>query len=537
MELNVLWSCLCVVAVCSWLFGYIYIIAWVKPERLREKLRRQGIRGPPPSFLLGNVPEMKKIQSSLAASSSSSINSISKEVRVVLEDHMTAHDYTSTFFPYFEHWRKQYGPTFMYSTGNVQHLYISDPHLVKEISLHNSWDLGKPTYLIGVIGPLVGLGVTLSSGQAWAHQRKIIAPEFFIVKVKGMVGLMVESCLPLLKSWEDQVGGGKGGVAEIRVDEDLRNISADVISKACFGSCYSEGKEIFSLLRTLQRITSRTSLHARIPALRYVPSKNNREAWKLEQEIERLILKVVKERKGSSSSSNETDLLQRIVEGAYAHQLGSETANRFAVDNCKNIYFAGHETVATVATWALMLLSFHQDWQSRVRNEVAEVFAGHFPDAHMLLKLKTLTMVIQETMRLYPPSSFVAREALEEINLGGGGGGVVDMIIPKGVNLWIPIPTLHRIPEIWGTDAHQFKPERFANGIFGACKLPQAYIPFGLGPRTCLGRKFAMIELKVLLSLILSKFSFSLSPKYLHSPTFRLVVEPQYGMNLLFKKA
>ncbi|XP_042521255.1 cytochrome P450 714C2-like [Macadamia integrifolia] len=527
MELKVLWS-LCVVTLCSCcLFGYIYIIAWVKPERLREKLRRQGIRGPPPSFLLGNVPEMKKIQSLLASS-----NSIySKEVKVLNGDQIAAHDYTSTFFPYFEYWRKQYGPTFMYSTGNVQHLYISDPYLVKEITLSNSWDLGKPSYLIGVIGPLVGLGVSLSSGQAWFHQRKIIAPEFFIDKVKGMVGLMVESCLPLLKSWEDQIGGVKGRVAEIKVDEDLRNVSADVISKACFGSCYSEGKEIFSLLRTLQGITSRTSLHARIPALRYVPSKNNREAWKLEQETERLILKVVKERKESSSNNETTeDLLQRLVEGAYAHQLGSETANRFVVDNCKNIYFAGHETVATVATWALMLLSFHQDWQSRVRNEVAEVFAGHFPDADMLLKLKTLTMVIQETMRLYPPSSFVAREALEQISLGGG----VD--IPKGVNLWIPIPTLHRNPDIWGTDAHEFKPERFTNGILGACKLPQAYIPFGLGPRTCLGQKFAMIELKVLLSLLLSKFSFSLSPQYLHSPTFRLVVEPQYGMNLLVKK-
>lgn len=139
-------------------------------------------------------------------------------------------------------------------------------------------------------------------------------------------------------------------------------------------------------------------------------------------------------------------------------------------------------------------------------------------------------MVIQETLRLYPPATFVSREALKEMKFG-------DIHIPKGTNMWIPVPTLHQDAGIWGPDAHEFNPGRFADGIIGACKLPHVYMPFGVGPRTCLGQSFAMIELKVLLSLVLSKFSFTMSPRYCHSPTYRMVVEPEFGLNLLMQKA
>lgn len=138
-------------------------------------------------------------------------------------------------------------------------------------------------------------------------------------------------------------------------------------------------------------------------------------------------------------------------------------------------------------------------------------------------------MVILETLRLYPPVAYVVREALQDVILKG-------IHIPKGVNIQIPIPVLHRDPDLWHSDVHQFNPERFAGGIAGACKISQAYMPFGLGSRTCAGQHFAMTELKVILSLILSKFSFSLSPAYQHSPVFRLLIQPEHGVNLHFEK-
>jgi cytochrome P450 len=138
-------------------------------------------------------------------------------------------------------------------------------------------------------------------------------------------------------------------------------------------------------------------------------------------------------------------------------------------------------------------------------------------------------MVIHESLRLYPPVPVVTREALEDMKFG-------DIQVPKGVNVWILLVTLHQDPDIWGPDANEFNPERFTDGVGGACKLPHVYMPFGVGQRTCLGQNFAMAELKIILALIVSNFSFSLSPKYRHSPAMRMVIEPENGVNLLIKR-
>lgn len=123
----------------------------------------------------------------------------------------------------------------------------------------------------------------------------------------------------------------------------------------------------------------------------------------------------------------------------------------------------------------------------------------------------------------------MTRETLQEMKFGG-------FHIPKGVNLYVPASILHHDPNIWGPDVHEFNPERFAHGVRGACQHPHMYVPFGAGTRTCLGQNFAMVELKIILSLVLSKFGFTLSPSYQHSPALRLIVEPEFGVGLLMKK-
>lgn len=140
-----------------------------------------------------------------------------------------------------------------------------------------------------------------------------------------------------------------------------------------------------------------------------------------------------------------------------------------------------------------------------------------------------LTMVIQESLRLYAPSVVVAREAFADIQLG-------KLTVPKGVHMWNLIPALHRDPENWGADANEFKPERFAGGVSEACKYPQAYVPFGFGSRLCVGRTFALIELKIVLSILVSNFSVSLSPEYHHSPVYKMLLMPEHGMRLLVNK-
>ncbi|KAE8700294.1 CYP714A1 protein [Hibiscus syriacus] len=466
-------------AVC-YLFHH-YSSRWLRFQRVRKKLCMQGITGPPPSFLSGNLHHMQQLQF--------------KANKAGTHSEIVAHDYTSTLFR-------------ISITGE-----------------NNT--LGKDAYMTKVLKPMLGNGIIRSNGQLWAHQRKIIASEFFMDKVKGMVELMVESTAPLLKKWEATIDARGGRATEINVDDDFRSFSADVIARACFGSSYVKGKQIFSKLRSIRTTITEQGFLFGHSSSRFLP--NNNKVSTLEREVELLIWETVKQRQQEcfGKSLGQKDLMQHILESAVTD--ASVAPQKFIVDNCKNIYFAGHESTAITASWCLMLLALHPEWQSRIREEVAQVFTNGLPDADSISRLKMVTMVIQETMRLYPAGAFVTREALEETRMG-------NILVPKGVCIWTVIPTLHRDPDIWGPDANEFKPERFINGVSKACKSPQGYIPFGLGTRLCLGKNFAMVQLKVLLALIVSKFTFSLSPSYRHSPVFRMLVEPEHGVYIRIQK-
>ncbi|KAL5161588.1 Cytochrome P450 714C2 [Glycine soja] len=529
MEMNTVQVVLVAVVV---VLIHVFNVLLLRSRSLRAKLHRQGIHGPSPHFYFGNIPEMKTL---LLQVQSAPITQVKDK-----DDHDSlSHKWPFTLFPHIQKWISQYGPIYLFSSGTIQWLMVSDIEMVKEIIMYTSLNLGKPSYLSKDMGPLLGQGILTSSGPIWAHQRKIIAPELYLDKVKAMVNLIVDSTNVTLRSWEARLES-EGAVSEIKIDDDLRSLSADIIARTCFGNNYIEGKEIFSKLRDLQKLLSK--IHVGIPGFRdatnvkngaiicfrYLPNKSNRQMWRLEKEINSKISKLIKQRQ---EETHEQDLLQMILEGAKNCE-GSDgllsdsiSCDVFMIDNCKNIFFAGHETTAITASWCLMLLAAHQDWQDRARAEVLEVCGKGAPDASMLRSLKTLTMVIQETLRLYSPAAFVVRTALQDVNLKG-------ILIPKGMNIQIPISVLQQDPQLWGPDAHKFNPERFSNGVFGACKVSQAYMPFGIGARVCVGQHLAMTELKVILSLILLKFHFSLSLSYCHSPAFRLVIEPGQGVVL-----
>ncbi|KAJ4832521.1 hypothetical protein Tsubulata_000077 [Turnera subulata] len=527
LVLQTFWS-LAIVGMCS-LVLVIQVCAaiWIKPRRIRSMLSKQGIPGPrPSSFLHGNILEMQEIQSMAV-----------KKAQSQPQNQPISHDWAHYMFPHLLQWSQQFGPLYMYSTGNKQHLYVGRPDLIKELNHQKSLDLGRPTYLVKATEPMLGDGILKANGLYWAHQRNVIAPEFFIHRVKHMLGIMEECTIPMIREWDSLVAIG-GGVADITIDEDLRTLSADIISKACFGSSYSQGKQIFAKLDALRESIFTTSLFHGLPNIRFLPTRRNRQMWRLKEEVRTLILEVVKGRQENNQSfgiSDQNDLLQAILESADDSEAFQTTRDkdRFIVDNCKNIYFAGSETTSATASWGLMLLALHPEWQERVRAEIVEICGDQLHrnllDLDKLRQLRTLTMVLQETLRLYGPGIMLTREAFAEIRLG-------DLTVPKGTNMWVLVPALHRDTGNWGPDANEFKPERFTRGISEACKYPQAYIPWGIGSRRCLGETFAMLQLKVILALVLSKFSFSLSPEYHHSPVFKMVLFPKHGVRLLMRR-
>ncbi|VAI03829.1 unnamed protein product [Triticum turgidum subsp. durum] len=497
---------------------YICDILWLRPERIRKKLRKQGVRGPRPTLFYGNTQEMKRIrQEAVSAQKQDTSN------------------YISTLFPHFLIWRETYGA--------VEILFVSDPGMVKDMSHCTSSELGKPIYIQKSRKPLFGDGILVSNGDIWAYQRKVIAPEFFMEKIKIMIELIVEASVPPLEAWESMLDDA-GGSREIDVDGYLRNFSADVIARACFGSDFTTGEEIFYKLRQLQKAISQQDTLVGLSAVwKVLPTKANREIQKLEQEVRLLILDAAKEHSRESSISNNDDNGNNCIETKHNGFLRSivnssrhcpasynGSAEDYIVDNCKNIYFAGHETAAVTTTWCLMLLATHPVWQDHARAEALEVCRGCTKlDVDVLRRLKTITMVIQETLRLYPPASLIVREALTDFKLGA-------LDVPRGTIVQTAIAMLHLDKDVWGQDAGEFRPDRFTNGAAAACEPSHMYLPFGHGPRICAGQNLAMVELKVVLVRLLSKFAFSPSPGYRHAPLFRLTIEPGFGMPLVVTK-
>ncbi|KAL0327097.1 UNVERIFIED_CONTAM: cytochrome [Sesamum angustifolium] len=265
----------------------------------------------------------------------------------------------------------------------------------------------------------------------------------------------------------------------------------------------------------------------------FVRTKDDSEADKIKQLVHESIMEIVRKREDevitSRADSFGSDFLGSLLK---AHHEGGEKNQMSAaeiIDECKTFYFAGQLTTYSLLSWTVLLLAIHTDWQEKARNEVLQLFGGENPNSEAIARLKTVNMIIHETLRLYSPVTLITRRTQGKVMLG-------KFKFPANVELAIPPLALHRNPDIWGPDAHLFKPERFAEGLAKATKgNPTAFLAFGFGPRTCVGLNYASYEVKIALSMILQQYKFTLSPNYVHSPFLALVIQPKPGAQILLQ--
>ncbi|KAK1302455.1 Secologanin synthase [Acorus calamus] len=497
----------------------ITVSIWWRPRCIERQLNQQGIKGNPCRLFFGDMKE---------------------ELKVLMEAWSRPiglnHQIVPRVLPYVHQTVEKHGMKSVVWFGTSPRVVVWEAELVKEV-LSNKFGY----FRLPPVNPLLkilAMGITSLDGESWVRRRRLIIPAFHMEKLKGMVPAFQTSCVELIKRWEGMIGGE--GSCELDVWPELQYLTGDVISRTAYGSNYEEGKDIFQLLKEQVSLVLEAARTAYIPGFRFLPTRKNRRRVRINKEIKSMFTDLIrkKERAIAAGESSNDDLLGLLLQSTYSDDLRGSMNNptrtykltmEDIIEECKVFYIAGQETTASLLTWTMVLLAMYPDWQERAREEVLQICGKKVPDFDSVSHLKIVTMILHEVLRLYPPVVALFRRTYKEIELGG-------VSFPAGVDLLLPIIMFHHDLELWGEDAEEFNPERFSQGVSKASKDPNAFFPFGWGPRICLGHNFAMIEAKMALSMILQNFSFQLSPSYAHAPYTVITLQPQHGAQVILTK-
>ncbi|KAK7258268.1 hypothetical protein RIF29_32854 [Crotalaria pallida] len=499
-----------------WLWNALNWV-WLRPKSIERRLKQQGMRGNSYRPFVGDIRDMVKM---IREAKSKPMDPHSNEI-------------APRVLPFVVHTIAKYGKNSFMWLGPRPRLFITDPDKIKEIT-NKVYEFQKPD--TSPLFKLLASGFANYDGDKWAKHRKIVSPAFNVEKLKVLVPIFTECCSDLISKWESLLSSSSNnGSCELDVWPFIQNVSSDVLARAGFGSSFEEGRRVFELQREMLTLTMTLFKFAFIPGYRFLPTYTNRRMKAIDQEIRASLMGIINRRLKAIKAGEPTnnDLLGILLESNYKESQktngGGGMSLREVVEEVKLFYLAGQEANAELLVWTLLLLSKHPDWQAKAREEVFKVLGTEKPDYDKIGQLKIVPMILQESLRLYPPVIMLSRYLRKDAKLG-------DLTIPAGVELIVPVSMLHQDKELWGDDAKDFKPERFSEGVSKATNGKVSYLPFGWGPRLCIGQNFGLLEAKIALSMILQHFSFDLSPSYAHAPSFIITLQPERGAHLILHK-
>lgn len=479
-------------------------------------MEAQGVRGPPYRLLHGNSKEADEMVKSAMAKPMTQLS----------------HDIRHRILPYLHTWVQQYGTVFLKWQGTTPQLVTTEPDMIKDV-LNNKDGAFIKARVSKFSQKLLGDGLATAEGTKWVRQRKLANQAFRAESLKVMIPEIVTSVEDMLKNWAVYDES-----KEADVFKEYTVLAADFISRTAFTSSYLQGKKFFQKLDELTKIVARNAEIVHFRFLRFLPQdKDEKEANRIEQEIRNIILGLIKTREESNDTGKldgyGNDLFGLLLKANHEHEDDKRISVDDIIDECKTFYFAGQETTTLVLSWTTLLLAINTEWQEMAREEAFEIFGGKHPtsnDTGKIAKLKAMTMIINEALRLYTPPVVFVRQAVKEVKLGR-------FTVPKDMQIFMSAIPTHHDKNLWGDDVHLFRPERFKDGIAGATTNNMtSFFPFGAGPRFCVGQGLAMMEVKIALSMVLQKYTFTLSPAYIHAPTRLITTKPQHGIQLMIHK-
>ncbi|GAA4381749.1 cytochrome P450 [Hymenobacter koreensis] len=404
--------------------------------------------------------------------------------------------------PVIDEYLNEYGDTIGLHLGGVMPTLLTrDPGLIQHILQKNHRNYPKSEMSHG-LARYLGNGLLTSEGNYWLQQRRLIQPGFHRQRVAGLTELMrtvIEECLqPLTAQAKEQ-----GGAAEVEIHELMTVLTFRIMARSTFSSSMSEAE----LERMAELLTLNQAFYVRTLRQPYLKpwlnvSGQYRHHDGLAAEMRNLVRRYIRQRQAAPATEEApNDLLQMLLDARY-EDTGEPMTEEQVLDEAAILLVAGHETSANALSWLWYLLASHPAEVAKLRTEMQTVLGDRSPQFTDLPNLPYSLQVIQETMRLYPPAWIVDRVALEDDEYNG-------LPLPKGTLISGYIYGVHHSPKLWD-EPEAFRPERFEKERLRE-QPAYAYLPFGGGPRLCIGNQFALTEMQLVLLETLRRFEVELT--------------------------
>ena len=391
--------------------------------------------------------------------------------------------------------------------------WVTSPSMIKAVLLDQRDNFRKLTQ-IRLLRPLLGKGILTSEGGDWKWQRQASAPMFRPQTLGAFVPAFVRAAEDTLSRWRAAPGVHN-------VDEDMTRATFDVISATLLPSADQAFVDrMQGSMRALQRHGGWDMLYASMKLPSWMPRPGMLAEYEAMRALREAVAKLLREQRDIHRDSD--SLLTRLV-AARDPESGRAMDEEQLVDNLLTFYLAGHETTAKALTWTLYLLARSAEWTEKLVREIRDVTGGAPLEAPHVERLALVQQVLKESMRLYPPVPIMSRQAVAPTTLE-------KLEVEAGMSILMPIYAIHRHARRW-TQPDAFDPTRFAPENEPRIARYQ-YMPFGAGPRVCIGMSFAIMEATAILATLLQHARFDAVQGADPVPVARVTLIPRDGMKL-----
>jgi len=408
-----------------------------------------------------------------------------------------------------------FGDTFRLYLGGLKEAIVTiDPAVIQHVLKTNAENYQKSEIQVKRMGHFLGKGLLTTHGEAWRTQRRLIQTGFKDLAMLSLI--MQDSLAESLREFDSEIRVGPVDVYSL-----FMKMTFSMVARSLFGArLKSEDIELVSrTICTVQEFIVRQTLQPYLNPW-FAASGQLRKHEEMRARADAVLLEYIAKRRHEPPGH---DLLQTLMDARYAD--GQGMSDELVLSESMQLLVAGHETSSNALSWLLYLLSTHPDCLAKVRNEFDSVL-GEAPLGHAdVPRFEFTAQVIYEGLRLYPPFWMIDRMAVADDRVG-------DMAIPSGSMVIVFVYGAHHAPRYW-QNPEEFDPERFTKEEM-KLRTPFTFLPFGGGPRVCIGQHYAMLQILMILSELTRRYHFELVPGQTIEARTMVILRPRYGISMTF---